>query len=155
MGIMYTVSFTAVASPAAIWDLFELTPADDRPLLIHAIFLGQSTEFADAQEEQLAMRLIRGHTVSGSGGTATTPRPSFPNAAAASFTAETNNTTIANTGTTVDLHADTWQIRGPYPLIFTPEMRPMVNQGNTTLVLRASAPGDTITVSGTMYVEEL
>ena len=155
MGRMYTVSFTAVASPTAIWDIFEISPADDKPCAIHAIVLGQTTELGDAAEEQLALRLIRGFTSSGSGGTATTPRSLNPSDTAAGFAAETNNTTVATTGTTNDLHCDSWQIRGPYVMIFPPEMRPIVSQANTTLVLRASAPADSITVSGTLYVEEL
>lgn len=154
MGRMYTVSFTAIASPTAIWDIFEISPADDKPCIVHAIFLGQTTELGDTAEEQLALRLIRGFTSSGSVGTTTTPRSLNPSDAAAGFTCETNNTTIATTGTTNDLHADSWQIRGPYALIFTPEMRPIVTQANTTLVLRASAPADSITISGTLYVEE-
>lgn len=155
MGRMYTVTFTAVASPTAIWDLFEIRPADDKPCVVHAIVLGQTTELGDAAEEQLALRLIRGFTSTGSGGATPTPAPLNPSDAAAGFSAETNNTTIATTGTTVDLHCDSWQIRSPYVWIFTPEMRPAVGQGNTSLVLRASAPADSITISGTLYVEEL
>lgn len=155
MGRMYTVSFAATAVTAQV-DLFEISPADDKPVIIHAICLGQTTEVADAAEEMIGLTLLRGHTTSGSGGTATTPRPADPNAAAAGFAAECCNTTIASAGTAVTLHADAWNIRAPYQLIFTPEMRPVVNQANTTLVLRtAGAPADSITMYGTMYCEEI
>lgn len=154
MARMYSVSFTATAITVAA-DLFELTPADDKPLVIHAVYLGQTTELGDAAEEQLGLTLVRGHTTSGSGGSAATPRPMNPSDVAAGFAAEVCNTTAASVGTTVTLHSDTWNVRGPYQLIFTPEMRPIVTQANTTLVLRMTgAPTDSVSIAGTMYVEE-
>lgn len=155
MGRMYVVTFSAVATTVAA-DLFEITPADDKPLAIHALFLGQTTELGDAAEEQLQILVVRGHTTSGSGGSSATPAPIGPNDTAAGFTAEVNNTTQASIGTTVNLHVDTWNVRGPYQIILTPEMRWRVSQANTTLVVRlGAAPADSITISGTLYVEEL
>lgn len=155
MGRMYAVSFTEVAVTVAV-DVFELTPADDKPLAIHGIILAQSTDVGDVAEEIIPIRLIRGFTSSGSGGSVPTPVPLGPNDTAAGFTAETNNTTGATTGTTTDLLSDAWNIRVGYQVWFPPEARPMVSQANTTLVLRlASAPADSIDLSGTIYVEEL
>lgn len=154
MSRMYSVSFTATAVTVAA-DLFEITPADDKPCVVHAIYLGQTTELGDTAEEQLGLTLVRGHTTSGSGGSSATPRPRNPSDAAAGFAAEVVNTTAASVGTTVTLHADSWNVRGPYQLIFTPETRPIVTQGNTTLVLRMTgAPADSVSITGTMYVEE-
>jgi len=52
MGRMYAVTFEAVAVTAA-QDFFELTPADDKPLLIHGIYLAQSSDVGDANDELL------------------------------------------------------------------------------------------------------
>lgn len=154
-GRMYTVEFNNVAVTAA-QDLFELTPADDKPLRIHGWMVGQSSDAGDAQDELLRVQLIRGYTTSGSGGSTATPRPLNRSDAAAGFTCEINNTTVANTGTTHTLHSDVFNVRAGMPFWFPPESRPEVSQADTTLVLRLpGAPADSLTMSGVMYVEEL
>jgi len=155
MGTMYAITFEGVTVTAA-QDFFEIQPADDKPVVIHAIYLSQSSDAGDSQEELLRIKIIRGHTTSGSGGTTATPRPLDPNSPSAGMTAEVNNTTIASGGTAVDLHADTFNVRSGWVYMPTPEARPKVNQGNTTLVVRLmAAPADSLTMSGTLVVEEL
>ena len=69
---------------------------------------------------------------------------------------EVNNTTIATTGTIIDLHSDSFNIRSGLQLIFPPDMRPVVTQANTSLVVRLLADTtDSLTMSGTLYFEEL
>ncbi len=157
-GRVYTVVFTDVAVAAA-QDLFEITPADDKPVALVGLFIsnvGGTSDAADAQEELLQLDVIRGFTASGSGGSAPTPRPLSPNDAAAGFTAEVNNTTVANTGTTNTLHSDGFNIRVGCQLWWPPEARPMAGQGNTTIVVRLTdAPADSVQMSGTLYVMEL
>lgn len=155
MGRMYSVIFEHVAVTAA-QDFFEITPADDKPCAIHACYLSQDTELGDAQEEMLRVEIIRGYTASGSGGSAPTPVPFGPNDTAAGATAEVNNTTVANTGTAVILWAESFNERTGWQFLPTPEMRPMVSQANTTLVVRLmAAPADSVTMSGTLVFEEL
>lgn len=153
-GRTYSVVFSAVAVSAA-QDLFEITPADDKPVEIVGIELGQSSDSGDAQDEQLQISIIRGHTTSGSGGSAPTPGPLNPNGAAAGFTAEVNNTTIASAGTTVTLHTGCWNVRAGYINWFPEGCRPTAGQSNTTIVVRQTAPADSITMSGTLHVREL
>lgn len=155
MGRVYAVTFEAVAVTAQV-DFFEITPADDKPVALHALYLSQSSDTGDAQEELLRIKVIRGHTTSGSGGAAPTPAPLNPNAAAAGFAAETNNTTIASAGTTVDMHAEAFNIRTGLALVWTPETQPIATQANTTILVRLmAAPADSLTMSGTLLVEEL
>jgi hypothetical protein len=154
IGRVYAVTFSAVAVSAA-QDLFEITPADDKPVEIVGIELGQSSDYGDAQDEGLQISIIRGHTTSGSGGSAPTPAPINPNDSASGFTAEVNNTTIASTGTTVTLHTGCWNVRGGYINWWPEGCRPTAGQGNTTIVVRQTAPADAITMSGTLYVREL
>lgn len=151
---IYTVSFTEVAVTVAA-DLFELTPADDKPLEVLGLFIGQSSDFGDAAAEILPYRVIRGHTSSGSGGTATTPRPLNRSDSAAGFTAETCNTTAASAGTTNDLHADTFHVATGEKLWLPEGCEWECSQADTTLVVRlASAPVDSLDLSGTLYVRE-
>jgi hypothetical protein len=153
-GRIYSVTFSAVAVTAA-QDLFEITPADDKPVEIVGIELGQSSDAGDAMDELLQISIIRGHATSGSGGSAPTPAPLNPNDTASGFTSEVNNTTIASTGTAVTLQTGCWNVRAGYINWFPEGMRPTAGQGNTTIVVRQTAPADSITMSGTLYVREL
>lgn len=155
MGRIYYIDIAPAAVTVAA-DVVEITPADDKPIVVHGFEIFQTTDLGDAQEEVIGLLWVRGHTTSGSGGSAPTPRPANPSDAAAGFTAETLNTTAASVGTTVNLARHGWNIRIPTPVTYTPEMRPMASQANTTLVLRmAAAPADSITISGYVCVEEL
>lgn len=155
MGRLYAVTFEAVAVTAA-QDFFEITPATNKPIALHALYLSQSSDYGDANDEGLRVQVIRGHTTGGSGGSAPTPAPLNPNATAAGATAEVNNTTIASSGTTVALHAETFNVRVGLALVWTPETRPMASAGNTTIVVRLMAnPADSLTMSGTLIFEEL
>lgn len=153
-GRTYTVSFDAVAVSAA-QDLFEITPADDKPVEIVGLFIAQTSDVGDAQDEILKYTIIRGYTTSGSGGSAHTPQPLSSIDTAAGFTAEVNNTTVASAGTAVTLHNDAFNVRAGLQLWFPPEARPMASQANTTIVVRIPAPADSLTMSGTIYVREL
>lgn len=155
-GRCYTVIFDNVSVSAA-QDLFEITPADDKPVEIVGLFLSQTgnSDIGDAAEECLPIQIIRGHTTSGSGGTAPTPRPVDRTDTAAGFTAEVNNTTIASAGTTVTLHADNFNVRVGYQNWWPEGTEPQASQGDTTIVVRMPrAPADAITLSGTLYLRE-
>lgn len=154
MGRIYTVEFEGTAVTAAV-DVFEIRPADDKPISIHALFLSQSTELGDAAEEILRYRVIRGNLTTGTGGASPTPRPVDHTDAAAGFGADTLNTSPATTGTEVVLHSGGWNVRIPEMLILPPEMRwESVEAGGFIVVRLMAAPADSVTMSGTLYVEE-
>lgn len=153
MARMYSVIFSAVAVSAA-QDLFEITPADDKPVSIVGLEIGQSSDAGDAADELLQISIIRGFTASGSGGSAPTPGVLDPIDTAAGFTAEVNNTTPANTGSSVTLMTTTFNVRAGYLNWWPPECRPQASQANTTIVVRITAPADAVTMSGTLYVME-
>ena len=155
MGRVYSVNFENVAVTAA-QDFFEVSPADDKPVKILGLFLSQSTELGDAAEEMLRVQVIRGHATGGSGGSAATPVAVDSADPAAGFAAKVNNTTIASAGTAVNVHSDTFNVRAGLQLFWTPETAPIARQGDTTIVVRLlAAPADSITMGGTLYVEEL
>ena len=156
LGRLYTVQFDNVSVSAA-QDLFEITPADDKPLEIVGLFLSQTgvADVGDAAEECLPVQIIRGFTSSGSGGSAPTPAPVKRVDAAAGFTAEVNNTTLATTGTTVTIHSDNFNVRVGYQNWWPEGTEPDASQANTTIVVRLTrAPADAITLSGTLYIRE-
>lgn len=153
-GRVYTVSFSEVAITAAV-DAIELTPADDKSIEVFGMFWGNSSDFGDAASEIIPFRVIRGHTTSGSGGSTATPRPLNRSDAAAGFTCETNNTTAASAGTTVDLHCDAINIQAGYALWLPEGCEWSASQADTTLVIRyTNVPVDSVDTSLTLYVRE-
>ena len=155
MGRVYSVNFENVAVTAA-QDFFEISPADDKPVKLLGLFLSQSTELGDAAEEMLRVQILRGHSTVGSGGSAQTPVPVDPNDPAAGFAAKVNTTIASAAGTGVIIHSDTFNVRAGLQLFWTPETAPIARQGDTTIVVRLLAnPADSITMGGTLYVEEL
>lgn len=154
---VYTVSFDqqTIANASGDYDLFELVPVDDRPIELVALFLGNKSEIADAQDEMLAYSIITDYTVS-SNGTSATPRPLDPRDGAAGFTAETVGATVANTGTPITVISDTFNVRAGLQLVLPEFMRPKVDQGDTAMYIRlTTAVADDLTLSGTAFVREL
>lgn len=158
MGRVYSVSFENVSVSAA-QDFFEIGPASDKPVAIHGFCIGQGgvADIGDAAEELLRLQIIRGHSTSGSGGSTFTPAPMNPNdTASGDTTVEINNTTIASAGTGVALATHTFNVRAGIEVWYPPEARPQASSANTTIVLRLlAAPADAITLSGTIWFEEL
>lgn len=157
---IYTVTFENVSVSAA-QDLFEIQPADDKVCYFLGFSLsnvGGTADAGDAQEEllRLNVRRIAATATSGSGGTAPTPRLIAPSGAAAGFTAEVNNTTVAtSSGTIEDIHCDGWNVRVPYRYEWQPECRPAFIQSVFGVVRLVAAPADAVSVSGTLYVGEV
>jgi hypothetical protein len=151
---VYTVSFTEVAVTTAV-DVFEIRPADDKPCEVIGLFMSQSTDFGDSASEIIPYRVIRGFTSTGTGGATPTPTPVNRSDGAAGFQADTNNTGAATTGSTVDLHSGAFNIAVGEALWLPEGCEWSVTQADTTLVVRlASAPADSIDLSGTLYVRE-
>lgn len=152
-GRMYTVVISGVASPVAAFDFLELNPAAAKPVRIRRIRIAQTSE-PTTEEEQLAITIQRGHTTSGSGGSAPTPRPLNSTTPVAGFAAETMNTTQATAGTPVVLFEDAWNTRAGLDMAFAPEEAPEAVNAER-LVIQSSAPADAVTIRATVWVEEL
>lgn len=154
MARCYTVSFSKVATTVAT-DLFELTPATNRPIEIYGLFIAQSSDFGDAQAEILPYVVMRGHTTSGSGGTRPTPQPVGRSDTAAGCLAEANNTTAASTSGT-QIYASAFNVAVGEALWLPEGSEWGASAADTTIVVRlASAPADSIDLSGTLYFREL
>lgn len=157
MSRVYTVRFAALSFSAQT-DFFEITPADDKPCRILGILLGQSSDVGDAASENIPIKVVHlaATLTSGSGGASPTAIPLDPSSAAASFGAETGNTTIATStnGETV-LMEDVWNVNAGYQLWFPQGIEPLARQGAALCVRSYGAPADALTTHGTLFVEEL
>lgn len=156
MGRVYTVNWDAETAITSQIDVFEITPADDKPVRVHELRLWQTSDLGDAAEEIIGLQIIRGFATSGSGGGTPTTVPQLANDSAAGFTAECRNTTLATAGTAAVGFSDAWNVRIPYIWTPTPEMRPVVAQTSTMFVVRLmAAPTDSLTMFASMTVEEI
>lgn len=154
---VYTVSFDqqSFAAASGDYDFFELTPADDRPIEIVALWITCKSELGDAQEEQIAWSVVTDNATSGNG-TSATPRPLDQRAATAGFTAETVASTPASTGTPLTIVSDCFNVRAGMHEVFPDCMRPRADQADTMLCVRlTTALADDATFSGTIWVREL
>ncbi|MBP6544306.1 MAG: hypothetical protein KA265_17080 [Piscinibacter sp.] len=150
---VYTVVAAAVTIPASgTPDLFELTAADDHPIEIIGVDLGQTSS---TTQENIGVSIVRGNSAAGSGGAAVTPAPLDPGDAAASFTAAANNSTAASSGTAVTLATWAWNLLAGYINWWhDPATRFRTHQGANKLCVRLTAPAGTRTGRCTVYVLE-
>lgn len=150
---IYTAQFTGVAVTAQ-QDFFEILAGTNGGVLIHSLFLSQSTEVGDAQEEGLSVLLKQGSTTTGSGGSAPTKVPRDVDDAASAATVAANNTTKATSGTIVTHEAWNWNVRVPLQIIWTPETRPFAKGARRLTIELGTTPADSITMSGTITWSE-
>ena len=155
MGQIYSVTWDAKAITTAV-DLYEVTVAADRPILIHQLDILQTTDLGDAAEEVLRIGVYRGATA-GTSGTAMT-EVTYADNNAQTATASIIEYTTAGTSSTVGtlIHVLGWNVRIPTQFIWTPETRIRVDSTEDPLSFRLiAAPADSITCSSTLIWEEL
>lgn len=161
MGRIYTVPFASgtVTNAGGNADLWELTPADDKPIKLRGFILGQTSEVGDAAEEAVNISVIHlAATVTSGNGSSVTPVPvDVAVGAAAGFTAEINGSTVATTSTTATtLYEFCWNQRSsPYEVWF-PDDRfcPVARQAAALVIRMNTTVADDITFAGTAIVEE-
>lgn len=154
---MYVATFDEVAVTAQ-QDLFDVAPATNKSIIIHELVLTQTTEVAEAQEEWLHIRFVRGFATVGSGGATNTPAPISGADTAFGGTVRINDTTkaVVGGGTTDVVRSDAFQVRSGYYYLPTPETRIIVTAANTRLVIQLNTtPADSVTMSGSLLFEEL
>lgn len=149
MGRIYSASFTEVAVSAQ-QDLFQIE-ANSVPAIIHAVFLSQTSDLGDAASEGLSI-LIRRVTDAVTNDIAEVTLDGGD--AAANADLAVNETTELVTGATT-IHSEAWNILTPFVYLPPPELRPIVQIGNVITVNLNTTPADSITMSGTLYFEEL
>lgn len=156
-GRIYSVNFENVAVTAA-QDLFDIAPATNKIIVLHGCWISQNNRKADAQEEFLRIKIIRGLATVGSSGGVFTPVPKQAADAAAGCTARINDTTVAvvGAGTTEVLWAETFNDRAGWVWLPTPENRLICTAASTRIVITMpSTPTASMNMSGTLLLEEI
>ncbi len=147
MGRIYSAVFVEVAVSASS-DLFQLE-AVTKGAIIHAIYLGQTSDFGDATAEIVSLQIARITDDVTAG-----PLEAQLDLGDAAATADVaiNQTSQLTTGFD-PIHADVWNVALPYVYLPPPELRITVEIGNA-IVVDMEAPADELTMSGTIYWEE-
>jgi hypothetical protein len=157
---IYSATFSAVGVTAA-QDVFEIAAPSDSYVMIREIRIGQYSDFGDAAAEILSVLVIRNHTTTGSGGSAVTPVNWQPvtGGLTATSTVAANNTTVATSGTTATLISDTMNVAAGWwweaPRDRQGKVQGLQIKPSQRLVVRITAPADSLTMNGTLVFEEL
>lgn len=159
---IYTATFENVAVTED-QDLFEIV-AGNLPTAIRRIEIGQRSDAGDAQAEMLPVKIVRGHTVAGSGGSSVTPSPQRTTQPASTATVTVNNDTVASGGSPHRWWSATFNVMGGwfYPFAHLPSLsypkdfgQIILEPGERCVVTLAANPADSLTMNGTMEFEEL
>jgi hypothetical protein len=151
MGRIYSATFEEVAVSAA-QDLFELVAPADMSVLIHGFVISQSSDAGDSESEQLNV-LVHRASASGSGGSTPTPSPMHVSTTASTVTVEANNTSQGTEGTI--LYSECFNVMAGLQVWFPPECRPCISPSGRLVIELQTAPGDELTMSGTVFFEEI
>lgn len=155
LGPVYTAAFSAQTLSSNAYDLFTITAPSNSRVVIKEIRLGQYSDFGDAQAELLSLTMMTGSTSVGST-SAITPRnlKVFTGVAAAGAAVFGPSTSLASTASAVLNLADTFNVMAGW--LYKPDFNDRIELGlNQRLVLRVSAPNDSLTINGTMVFQEI
>ena len=149
MGRIYSASFTEVAVTAQ-QDLFQLESVTT-PIILHAIYLSQTSDVGDAASENLSVLIAR---VTDTVTNITTETKLDVGDAAATTKINVNQTTELVTGIET-IHSESWNIAQTFIWLPSPELRPIIKINDAGIVNLNTTPADSITMSGTIYFEEI
>jgi hypothetical protein len=143
-------------------DLFQLNPADDKPVRLVGFRLGNTTEVGDTAEEGLELQLMHMTATvtdgAGTGSALVTPVPTpRVGSGAAGFTARVNSPTVAtSSGTTTIVEYIGWINRlSPLEMFYPdPKFAQEAVQGETIILRMNSTLADDMTMQLTVFVEE-
>jgi hypothetical protein len=157
---LFAVPFTGytIANADGIQDLFQFQAPSSDAFELVGFKLSQRSDFGDAEEEGLPINIIRGHLVTGSGGTVIIPTKLDPRDALSRVDCEFGNTTPASTGVERIIDAEVWNIRQTMLYLPIPELRAKGDSSaiNEFIVVRLLVPPTTdIVAEGTAWIREL
>lgn len=151
-GRMYTASFNTAVTAAQ--DLFEVNAPATGVVVIHRIFIGQSSDAADAQAEMLNVTIARSTTGgAGSGGSTLTARPHNFGGPTFGGVIEANNTTEATTQTII--FDEAFNVQAGWFWVPTPEERITIPTSGILTVGLITVPSDSLTMHGSITFEEI
>ena len=151
MGRMYSATFEEVAVTAA-QDFFQILAPADSAVVVHGVVISQSSDAGDAASEQLNVLVHRGST-NGADGSTPTPTPLNLGDAAAGTVVEANNTTQGAEGPFI--HSECFNVMAGLQIWLTPETRWIISPSDLFHIELQSTPADSLTMSGSVYFEEI
>lgn len=151
MGRIYSANFDNVAV-SALQDLFEIQAPSDAVVVVHSIWIGQISDYGDAQAEGLRITIERAAT-SGSGGSTPTARPHQVGDPAFGGVVEANNT--ARGGTLTMMQSLPFNVQAGFYWTPTPEERIVISPSGILVVGLPVAPADSLSMCGTIVFEEV
>lgn len=147
MGLMYSATFDNIAFAAADDDIWELTAAAGRSIILHELLI----ESQETTAEALRVQILRRST--GGTGTAVTARAlDEDNSVSAETTVDRSVGTPGTSGNI--LRNFTWEQLGPLHWLPTPETRIKVAGGGIVAVNLIAAPAASRNFSSTIVFEE-
>lgn len=153
-GRVYSIQFRNVAV-AALQDLLAVYCGASMGVALHGLVIGQITG-TTVQNLNISVKRLATTVTSGSGGTAPTPKKMGRGDSAATVTARANDTVQAtSSGATDVLHADVFNTVNGYQFFWPPNDQPTVGLNEAAVISLDTAPAAPMTMSGTLYVEEL
>lgn len=153
MGRVYKVTFENVTVSAA-QDLIEINGAAGMILKVRRVWAECYTASPTSQMIGVRCRYLPATVTSGSGGSAATPQKTEAGDAAATFTAEVNNTSKATTSGTASIFEEgAFHVLAGYDVSF--ETPRVVNPSTTFVFEMLSTPTGTLALSGGAEVEEI
>lgn len=153
LGMNYSAIAPSTAQTAA-FDIFEIVAPSDCVVVLTGLYIGQSTDYGDAQAEGLKIQGVRAYSTSGSGGSSVTPVKKQTGFAAAGSTVEANNTTQATGGSPLTEFEDNFNVQIGYQWRPTPEEY-IILSPSERFVWKISAPADSTTFGATMTFAEV
>ena len=161
MGFKYSGVFAGtLANAGGDADLFGIYPADDRPVKLRGLKLGQTSELGDAADEQLRITITRlpATVTNGSGGSALSALGEEDSRQpAGACTVRINDTTPAtSSGTAEVLEEFSWDVRIPLEMYWPDGCGPVwkVGQGEALTIKINGTVTDDITGQATLLFEE-
>lgn len=152
-GKVFSATINAVAVTAA-QDVFAIVAPGNRRVRIREVLISQYTDFGDAAAEIISVLIVRGYTTAGTGGSVVTPRNLDPTGGGAGASVRANDTSVATTGTAEVLRATSWNIQSEW-LYIPDQSERAILRPNQRLVVRITAPADSITMNATLVFEEI
>lgn len=151
MGRMYAATRIAHAVTTSN-DVYEITAPASNAVVIHSIFLGQSSDAGDAQAEMLKVQISR-HTASSSGGTTVTPLRLSDATQGIAFggTVEASNAWVVTNAVILE---ETFNVQAGWYYTPTPEERIVVPPSGR-IAVSMGLPADSITMSSRIIFEAI
>lgn len=160
---IFCAAFNAVGVTLA-QDIFSITAPSTCRVRLRDVKLSQYSDFGNLQAEILSVLLIRDYTSNSSGGSLLTATNLNKSGATSTATVRSNDTVLASGGSPITLIADGlnvasgWTLRDALHLsdnrINLPQEGIWIDRSGR-LVVRITAPADSLTMNGVIVLEEV